>query len=116
MIQAFGVMDPSPSDPIPHIYAAGESAKCFNTPFINSSAEAGSSKLGSNCSNPNSINFSCLNPVFVGQEASKGDDSNKLKKNETLVPKLIGILTADSRGESIPNRHTAISFTEKKTS
>ncbi|PPS17534.1 hypothetical protein GOBAR_AA03038 [Gossypium barbadense] len=56
----------------------------------------------SNFSNSTSMNISCFNPVFAGQEDSEGDVFNLHTKADSKVPELIKI-----------QRHTTVSFNEK---
>ncbi|KAA3487184.1 reverse transcriptase [Gossypium australe] len=114
LIQPNSVLDSSCTDPNIQINEVGDSTKFFNMPVINNLSDARSSKLPSNCSNLNSINFSYFNPVFVGQEESEGDVPNKHTKNESSALDLGGTQDAESHGGLNPNRHTAISFKEKE--
>ncbi|KAK5794664.1 hypothetical protein PVK06_035903 [Gossypium arboreum] len=78
-------------DSTSQVNKAGVSTKPLNTPVLNILSDAESSKLASNCPNFNPINFSCFNPVFVGQETSKDEASNKLTKNESSTLDLVDI-------------------------
>ncbi|PPS14530.1 hypothetical protein GOBAR_AA06041 [Gossypium barbadense] len=91
----------------------GVSPKPLTAPVSNILADAGSSKLVSNCSNLNSLNFYCFNPVFVRQETSKDEAPLKLTKNESSKLDLVDIQIDELQGGLNSSRHTAVSFKEK---
>ncbi|KAK5846485.1 hypothetical protein PVK06_002775 [Gossypium arboreum] len=61
----------------------GVSPKPLTAPVSNILADAGSSKLVSNCSNLNSLNFSCFNPVFVRHTVVSFKEKGKIEEDHS---------------------------------
>ncbi|KAH1047387.1 hypothetical protein J1N35_038171 [Gossypium stocksii] len=110
--QANDVVFPS-CEPTFQTKDAGGSSNLESDFVFNKLNDARCSDLIPNCSNSTSMNISCFNPIFVGQEVNKGDALILHGHVDPLMSELVDIQVTDASGGLNSQRHTVVSFNEK---